>query len=199
MISGRLTKWDTHTAMELASPGWSRSMWVMSLAPTFGGLLWLVGQHPLLALAGTIASGFLISKISRHVTTPAWLRRNMMTHPAEGHQLRTYTYTWDDEALACTTEDDYSRHCWVDHVWLAENEDVLLLFYARGAYAIFPKTWFRDQAQLDEFRTLAATCLPGALDPQLQSRDRLAEALPFLVIIAISLGVVCLAVFIASR
>ena len=47
-----------------------------------------------------------------------------------------------------------------------------------------------DQAQLDEFRTLAATCLSGVLDPQLHSRERLAESLPYLLSGAFILGAV---------
>jgi hypothetical protein len=80
---------------------------------------------------------------------------------------------------------------------MAEDEDVLLLFVSQGTYQVFPKPWFRDQHQLDEFRSLATRCLVGARNPAIQNRDYLAKSLPIVAIVAISLLLVVL-VFVSA-
>ena len=142
-----------------------------------GAPLLMVEQHPVLVAAGAVCAAILFFKIAALVGVPSWMRKNMMT--ARGDGQFPASFTWSKHALSWANEHDVrGSRPWTEYAWMAENEDVLLLFVTRDGYQIFPKPWFHDQQQLDEFRTLAATCLIGARDPALQSRDHLAEWLP---------------------
>ncbi len=141
----------------------------------------VVGQHPVLIAAGFICASVLFFKIAALVGIPERMRKGMLLRRGDG-QCHS-TFTWNKHALSWTNEHDVrGSRPWTEYVWMAENEDVVLLFVTLDGYQMIPKSWFRDQQQLDEFRKLAATCLIGARDPALQSRDHLAESLPAIAI-----------------
>jgi hypothetical protein len=181
VINGTVSAWHARAARELAWPGQGRKFIAGMVGLGGGVLLWVVGQHPALILAGAIGTGVLYFKIAALVGVPSWARRNMMGVAAEGELPASFT--WTEHALSWTNQHNLSgSRPWTEYVWMAENEDVLLLFVTLDGYQVLPKPWFRDQQQLDEFRALAATCLVGARDPALQSRDYLAEWLPIVAI-----------------
>jgi hypothetical protein len=191
MISGTLSSWHANAAMALSSPGFGRAMRAVPFGLLLGALMLVDDQHPLLALACAIASAILFDVISLRAGVPAFIRRNMM---ATVHERSTpITYTWDDEYLSWVTQVGAGRRLWAEYVGLAESEDVLLLFIEPDVYQIFPKPWFRGEAQLEEFKSLASA-VPSAIDLQWEHRDSLREWLPMVLIFGASALLVLLIV-----
>jgi hypothetical protein len=66
-----------------------------------------------------------------------------------------FTYTWDSEFLKAQSVGGQSKRKWTNYVRCKENENLFLLYHADNLFEMFPKSWFQDQAQLIEFRSLA--------------------------------------------
>jgi hypothetical protein len=192
VIQGTLSSWHAQAALSLASPGATRKTIAVPVGIFFGALLLLADLHPLLAGMGAIGSGVAFCSIFSTWQAPARLRRSLMATTADG--ARPIRYSWTEQQLSWHAESGSGSRRWVDHLGMAENEDVLLLFIEPGVYQIFPKPWFRDAAQIDAFRALAATCLPGSPDPRMWRRDGLREWLPAVCILGGSVLLVSLLV-----
>ena len=182
MISGTLSRWHSHAGDELDHPGSTRVIWACLLAPFAGMIVWVSGQHPLVAGAGAIGAAVVIDRLARWLAIPAFIRRIMLAVPAEGSQL--VTYTWDSQYLSWKTAHANTRRRWTDFLWFDENDDVMLLSLAEDFYLILPKPWFRNERQQAQFRTLALTSVTG--DPRVQ-RGGLPAAFPYVIVASIVL------------
>jgi YcxB-like protein len=66
-----------------------------------------------------------------------------------------FTYSWDDEFLEGKSVSGQSKRKWRDYAKYKEDEKVFLVYHADNLFEVLPKNWFRDQAQIDEFRSFA--------------------------------------------
>ncbi|MDB5343484.1 MAG: hypothetical protein JWP89_1861 [Schlesneria sp.] len=124
------------------------------------GLAALIGIA--LLVSGYIAAGsaLLISGIGGIVTVlifDLWLlpRRDRQRQARRGFLNAKFTYTWNSEKLAAESAIWQSERAWSDYVQFKESKAVLLLYHPDKTYEIFPKTWFEDSKQLDQFRSYA--------------------------------------------
>jgi hypothetical protein len=66
------------------------------------------------------------------------------------------TFSWDAETIEGRGADGHGRRKWRDYVRFKENDDVFLLYLTDTLWHVFPKRWFIDAGQLEEFRTYAS-------------------------------------------
>lgn len=66
-----------------------------------------------------------------------------------------YTYSWDKDGVSVTSENVNARRPWSDYVKTLEDDDLILLYHSDIMFEIFPKSWFANKEQVDEFRSLA--------------------------------------------
>jgi hypothetical protein len=86
-----------------------------------------------------------------------WLlpRRDRQRQARRGFLNAKFTYTWNSKKLVAESAIWQSERTWSDYVQFKESKAVLLLYHPDKTYEIFPKTWFEDSKQLDEFRSYA--------------------------------------------
>jgi YcxB-like protein len=75
-------------------------------------------------------------------------------HRQQKDLAAVFTYAWDDEFLEGKSANGQSKRRWRDYEKRKENEKMFLVYHADNLFEMFPKPWFRDQAQIDEFRSL---------------------------------------------
>jgi YcxB-like protein len=66
-----------------------------------------------------------------------------------------FTYWWDAEFIESKSDNGQSKRRWRNYAKFKENETMFLLYHADNMFEALPKNWFRDQAQIDEFRRFA--------------------------------------------
>jgi YcxB-like protein len=66
------------------------------------------------------------------------------------------TYTWNAEFLEAQGASGQWKRPWTNYAKYKENEKLFLLYHADNIFEMFPKSWFRDQTQVAEFRELAS-------------------------------------------
>jgi hypothetical protein len=123
------------------------------VAALIGIALWVSGQ-------ATFGSALLtcgISGIVAVLVLDLWLlpRRDRQRQTRRGFLNARFTYTWNSEKLAAESTIWQSERAWTDYVQFKESTAVLLLYPPDSTYEIFPKAWFEDSKQLDEFRRYA--------------------------------------------
>jgi hypothetical protein len=67
------------------------------------------------------------------------------------------TFHWDAEKIEGQNADGHARRKWRDYVRLKENDEVILLYITDQLWHVYPKRWFTDLGQLEEFRRYAST------------------------------------------
>jgi hypothetical protein len=66
-----------------------------------------------------------------------------------------FTYWWDAEFIEAKSDSGQSKRKWRNYAKFKESETIFLLYHADNMFEALPKKWFRDQAQIDEFRQFA--------------------------------------------
>ena len=188
MITGTVSFWDRRAATALVEPGEAHNVNSFLAGLVAGGLLWFIYRHPVLAVAGAIAASVLFFKIAPFIRVPAW-RRKILMDAYPRFELEK-TYTWTDQTLSWTISRVTESRPWAEYSRIAENEYVILLFTGPINAHIISKSWFRDQQQLDEFRTLASARMDPTYDPTRQTRNHIVKSLPYVGIVAVWLLVV---------
>jgi YcxB-like protein len=65
--------------------------------------------------------------------------------------------SWDSEQIEARSARGHGARKWRDYARFAESEEVFLLYATDQLWYAFPKRWFTDQKQLEEFRIYART------------------------------------------
>ncbi len=182
MISGTMSRWHSHAGLELQRPGSTRVVWALVTAPFVGMIASASGQHLLVAGACGIGAAVLIDQFARWFAIPGFIRRNMLASVAEG--CLPITFTWDSQYLSWKTAQQSGRRSWADFQWFDENDEIMLLSITNDAVMVFPKPWFRNEAQQAQFRTLALTSVTGARDPRVEGGG-LPAAFPYVIVVSI--------------
>jgi len=102
------------------------------------GLMMLVGG------VGGLAGEF----VQAHFALPARLRR-LFTQTKGRVDL---TYSWDADKLFASSALGQSTRPWSDFPKARENDQIILLYYNDAFFEILSKRWFRDAAQIEDFR-----------------------------------------------
>ncbi len=123
------------------------------VAALIGIALWVSGHI-------TVGSALLICGIGGIVGVlvfDLWLlpRRDRQRQARRGFLNAKFTYTWNSEKLAAESAIWQSERTWSDYVQFKESKTVLLLYHPDKTYEIFPRSWFEDPRQLNEFREFA--------------------------------------------
>lgn len=67
-----------------------------------------------------------------------------------------FTYTWNAEFLEGQGVSGQSKRAWTNYHKFREDRHVFLLYHSDNLFEVFPKRWFSDNEQIDEFRRLAS-------------------------------------------
>ncbi len=62
-----------------------------------------------------------------------------------------FTLSWNEESVDGESANGRSRQPWVDYVAFKENDTMILLYLTDALWQAFPKRWFRDPEQLENF------------------------------------------------
>jgi hypothetical protein len=63
--------------------------------------------------------------------------------------------SWDAEKIEGRSATGHGSRKWRDYARLKEDDEVFLLYATDQLWYVFPKRWFGDQKQLEEFRSYA--------------------------------------------
>lgn len=109
--------------------------------------------YPGSVLIGAGVGGMIGAFVQSRLTLP----RNVAKIHRQQASLRAHnTYSWDKEWLSVSTEHGQARRRWSDYIKLRESAELFLLYHSDVMFEIFPKVWFNEQEQMDEFRRFAS-------------------------------------------
>ena len=123
---------------------------VLSVLFVSGVVIYLTASQKwgmIIAMGGI--GGFIGEVAQVHFFMPMRLRR--LYSQTQGRT--DITYSWDQTNLIATTEKGYATRAWTEFPKAREDSHVVLLYYNDALFEIVSKRWFRDQAQVDEFRS----------------------------------------------
>ncbi|WP_256643973.1 YcxB family protein [Stenotrophomonas sp. 9(2022)] len=113
-----------------------------------------MGHHfPGLVLVGGSLCGVVGVFVQSRLALP---RQIAKIHRQQASLHAHYTYSWDDEWLSVASEHVQAKRRWSDYTKMRESDELLLLYHSDIMFEVFPKAWFNEQTQLDEFRLLAS-------------------------------------------
>lgn len=154
MISGKISVDDFLAAQRLhRRPVMRRLFIVLAVMFVLGVLMMTMGYFMLGAIfVGAGAGGFIgelfVSRFSR-------ARKLRRIYRQQASFRASYTYSWDEESLKAESETGQGRRLWTDYIRIREDERMFLLYHSDVMFEMLPKSWFRDQDQVDAFRRLA--------------------------------------------
>lgn len=65
------------------------------------------------------------------------------------------TFSWDSEHIEGQSTEGHGKRKWTDYVRFREDETVFLLYITDHLWHVYPKRWFGNPSQLEEFRKYA--------------------------------------------
>ena len=154
MITGTITTIDYLKAQRLNRKKAELRWFTVSSFTIAVGLILLalgMGLTSLFFLAGGIG-GIIGELVSSFGVLPRKARR---LHSQQKDLAFPFTYTWDSEFLECKGISGQARRPWTNYVRVKENNEFILLYHADNLFEVFPKRWFSNQAQMEEFRRFA--------------------------------------------
>jgi len=89
------------------------------------------------------------------LSTLALPRRARKIYNQQAALRVNYTYSWDKDGVSVTSANANARRPWSDYIKTLESDDLILLYHSDVVFEIFPKSWFANKEQVDEFRSLA--------------------------------------------
>ena len=66
-----------------------------------------------------------------------------------------FSYKWDSIFLEAQGISGQAKREWKNYAKYKEDEKLFLLYHADNLFEMFPKSWFRDEMQVSEFREFA--------------------------------------------
>ena len=155
MVTGSISATDFLNAQKLHRAKVVRWCYVSSsIVLAVGVVLHLVNDRSslgfILACAGV--GGIVGELVMSHAYLPRKIRR---IHRQQKDLAAPFTYQWDEHVLEAQGVSGQSKRPWENYAKFKEDENLFLLYHCDNLFEMFPKHWFRDQAQLNEFRGLA--------------------------------------------
>lgn len=155
MISGALSSRHHLAALRLHRQRSARRHLFLLTACAVAGAILAFGGHVLmgLVLAGAGVGGVIGEVIHSTFLLP---RRAEKIYSQQAALRATYVYSWDKDGIRVSSDTVQATRPWSDYIKTLENQDLLLLYHSDVLFEIFPKSWFANREQADEFRTLAS-------------------------------------------
>lgn len=154
MITGTISVSDYLGAQRLhRKPGvwWYYLASVIAIA--LGLALYFLSKRSLGLIVGCAGIGGVIGELAISAFYLPWKVRRL--HRQQKTLTSPSTYTWNSEFLEASGASGHSKHEWTNYAKCKENEKIFLLYHADNLFEMFPKSWFSDQTQIEEFRKFA--------------------------------------------
>jgi hypothetical protein len=154
MITGTISISDYLDAQRLhRSPGIWWYYLASAIAVAIVVALYFLSKRNLGLIVGCAGIGGVIGELTMSAFYLPWKVRRL--HRQQKTLASPFTYTWDSEFLEARGISGHSKHEWKNYAKCKESEKIFLLYHADNLFEMFPKSWFRDQTQIDEFRKFA--------------------------------------------
>ncbi|WP_313204404.1 YcxB family protein [Stenotrophomonas sp.] len=155
MISGTLTQEQHLLALRMhRRKAVTLQIGVLLGSAAIGVATFALGfRFPGIVLIGAGVGGVIGAFVQSKLTLP---RSVAKIHRQQAGLRAHNTYSWDEEWLSVSTEHGHARRRWSDYTKLRESGELFLLYHSDVMFEIFPKAWFNEQKQMDEFRRLAS-------------------------------------------
>ena len=155
MISGTLTQEQHLHALRIhRRKAVTLQVGILLGVAATGAVAWALGiRYPGMVLVGAGVGGVIGAFVQSRFTLPRHVAR---VYDQQASLHAHYTYSWDEEWLNVASEHAHDRRRWSDYIKLRESEELVLLYHSDIMFEIFPKAWFNEQKQMDEFRRLAS-------------------------------------------
>ena len=154
MITGTISPSDYLNAQRLHRAKAVRWYYLASVVAIVigAGVYCFVNRNTGLILACAGLGGLIGEFVMSRVYLPWKVRR---LHAQQKDLASPFTYTWNSSVLEAQGISGQSKPEWGNYAKCKEDEKIFLLYHADNLFEMFPKTWFRDQDQMREFRELA--------------------------------------------
>lgn len=155
MISGAVSSKDYLDALRLhRRKAVKRQLLLLFALAAIGMVVAATGNLLIgIILIGAGVGGFIGEFVLSNLTLP---RRARKIYSQQAALRANYTYSWDKNGVSVSSENANARRPWSDYIKTLESEDLILLYHSDIMFEIFPKSWFANKEQVDEFRNLAA-------------------------------------------
>jgi hypothetical protein len=154
MISGAISSKHYLDALRLhRQKAVKRQLLVLVALAAVGVLVAAAGYRLIgLILIGAGVGGLIGEFIQSRFLLP---RKAEKIYNQQAALRANYTYSWDKDGVSVSSATVQAKRPWSDYIKTLENEHLLLLYHSDIMFEIFPKTWFANPEQADEFRVLA--------------------------------------------
>ncbi len=160
MIEGQIAEADLLAAYRLHSrKGWRFliAFWGLGILAIVLGYLALLAGYQAGFLFRALGAGLVLgvsfslvlALVLRYVSVPRSVRR---IYHEDAELSRPFTYAWDDEALRGRTTTSRWDRPWSDYLRWRQDDRLVLLYRSSVIFEPVPKSWFRSEAELEEFQ-----------------------------------------------
>ena len=160
MISGAISSKQHLDALRLhRKKAVKRQLFVLVVLAATGVVLAAIG-HRLIGLifVGAGVGGLIGEFIQSRFLLP---RKAEKIYNQQAALRANYTYSWDKDGVSVSSETVQAKRPWSDYIKALESKDLLLLYHSDIMFEIFPKSWFANPEQANEFRALATRVAPN--------------------------------------
>ena len=154
MITGTITASDYLNAQRLHRRKAEFFYFAVSGVAIVIGLVLLVTEFRFpgyIVIAGGV--GGAIGELVTSLIILPWKVRRL--HSQQKDLASPFTYRWSPEFLEAKGVSGETKRPWKNYAKVKENKNMFLLYHADNLFEMFPKTWFENNEQEDEFRGLA--------------------------------------------
>ncbi len=154
MISGAISSKHYVDALRLhRQKAVKRQLLVLVAFAVIGAIVVAAGYRLIgLILIGAGVGGLIGEFIQSRFLLP---RRAEKIYNQQAALRANYTYSWGEDGVSVSSETVQAKRPWSDYIKTLENEHLLLLYHSDIMFEIFPKAWFANPEQANEFRALA--------------------------------------------
>lgn len=154
MITGTITKSDHLYAMRFHGARWTRWCHIACGVAIVIGLLLYVSNA--LDLGLVIASAAGAGAVSQYLVAILYIPWQVSRAHKQRKEFNTpLTYSWDANSLEVQSAAGTWKREWTNYIKYKEDDRLFLLYLSDNLFEMVPKSWFRDQEQIAEFRELA--------------------------------------------
>ena len=154
MITGSISASDYLNAQRLHRAKSVRVYYAVSVAAIAVGVMsFYFFQQKLGFIIGSAGVGGVIGELVMSVFYIPWKTRRLYSQKKD--LSSPFVYTWNSEYLEAKGISGQSKRKWSDYLMIKESESIFLLYQCDLIFEMFPKTWFKDQEQISEFRKFA--------------------------------------------
>ena len=154
MLHGSITPTDYLNAQRLHRARYARGYVILCIFLILAAfVLAAFYQRHLGVIVGLVGGlGLTVEILIATVFLPWQVRR---LHAQQKDLATPFNYSWDDEYLEVKGANGQAKRPWRNYAKYLEDERVFLVYHADNIFEMLPKRWFKDEAQIAEFRQLA--------------------------------------------